>query len=173
MHFGHLAPDVDRWAAVRTAARWEKKVAADLAGAGVPVFVPLLTRLTKYASKTQTAELPMFGGYVFCSEAHFGGNDRIPTATRRQIAQLLRPPDYAVLKAELQSIAVVTANHRLVQERVYGQVGDRVVITAGSMVGTEGTILQLKPNQRRLLLEVSFLGARLEVELDETLVVKA
>jgi transcription antitermination factor NusG len=173
MHFGALTPDVDRWAAVRTAARWEKKVAADLAQAGVPVFVPLVTRLTRYASKTQTADLPMFGGYVFCSEAHFAGNGRIPVATRRQIAQILRPPDYGVLKAELESIATVTANHRLVQEKVYGQVGDRVVITAGSMTGTEGVILQLKPNQRRLLLEVSFLGARMEVEIDETLVVKA
>jgi transcription antitermination factor NusG len=56
---------------------------------------------------------------------------------------------------------------------VYGQVGDRVVITAGAMSGTEGVILQLKPNQRRLLIEISFLSARLEVEVDEALVVKA
>ena len=172
MHFGNLAPEVDRWAAVRTAARWEKKVAGDLAQAGVPVFLPLVSRLTKYASKTQTTDLPMFGGYVFCSESHFTGNERVPRATRQQIAQILRPPDYAVLKFELEGIAAVTTNHRLVQERVYGQIGDRVVIMAGAMTGTEGVILQLKPNQRRLRLEVSFLGALMDVELDETLVAK-
>lgn len=173
MHLGQLAPDVDRWAAARTAARWEKKVAAGLAEAGVPVFVPLLTRVTKYPTKTQAAELPLFAGYVFCSEAHLAGNPRVAAATRRQIAQILRPPDYAVLRAELAAIAAVTADHRLVQERVYGQVGDRVVITAGALAGTEGVIRQLKPNQRRLVLEVSFLGARREVEVDDTVVTKA
>jgi hypothetical protein len=81
MHFGTLVPDVDRWAALRTAARHEKKVGADLADVGVPVFVPLLTRLTRYASKSQAAEVPLFSGYVFCSEGHFAGNDRVPTAT--------------------------------------------------------------------------------------------
>jgi transcription antitermination factor NusG len=173
MHFGRLAPEVERWAALRTAARWEKKIAGDLIDAGVPVFLPLVSRLTKYANKTQTSELPMFGGYVFCSEQHFTGNERVPRATRQQVAQILRPPDYAILKTELEEIAAVTTNHRLVQERVYGQVGDRVVIMAGAMTGTEGIILQLKPNQRRLRLEVTFLGALLDVELDETLVVKA
>ena len=84
----------------------------------MPVFLPLVTRLTKYASKTQTTDLPMFGGYVFCSELHLAGNERVPRATRAQIAQILRPPDYTILKAELEGIAVVTANHRLVQERV-------------------------------------------------------
>ena len=72
----------------------------------------------------------------------------------------------------MQGIASVVASHRLVQERVFGQVGDRVYITAGSLAGTEGVILQLKPNQRRLVLEVSFLGARLEVEIDDALVAR-
>jgi transcription antitermination factor NusG len=167
-------PDsVTRWVALRTSARWEKKVAGALAVVDVPVFVPLLTRVTKYASKLQTTEAPMFGGYVFCSEEHFTGNGRVLAETRRQIAQILRPPDYQVLKAELASIAGVVACNRLVQERVFGQIGDRVYITAGSLAGTEGVILQLKPNQRRLVLEVSFLGVRLEVEIDDALVAKS
>ncbi|HEX3147584.1 MAG TPA: transcription termination/antitermination NusG family protein [Gemmataceae bacterium] len=172
MHFGNLAPEIDRWTVLRTSARWEKKIAEELADVDVPVFLPLVTRLTRYASKTQTTELPMFGGYVFCSERHFVGNQRIAHATRKQVAQVLRPPDYAILKAELEEIAAVTANHRLVQEKVYGQIGDRVVIMAGAMTGTEGKILQLRPNQRRLRLEVTFLGVLMDVELDETLVVK-
>ena len=164
---------VVRWVALRTSARWEKKIASALTTADIPVFVPLLTRVTKYASKLQTTQAPMFAGYVFCSEDHFAGNSRILAETRRQIAQILRPPDYQVLKAELASIANVVACHRLIQERVFGQIGDRVYITAGSLAGTEGVILQLKPNQRRLVLEVSFLGARLEVVIDDALVARS
>lgn len=167
-----FSPSVTRWAALRTAARWEKKVAAALAAANVPVFLPLLHRVTRYANKLQETDVPMFGGYVFCSEDHFVGNTRVPAVTRRQVAQVLRPPDHDVLRRELAEIAAVLSCHRLVQERVYGQVGDRVVITAGAMTGTEGVITQFKPNLRRLVLEVSFLGARLDVEVDEGVVVR-
>lgn len=172
MRMTAFSPSVSRWVALRTAARWEKKVAASLAAAGVPVFLPLLHRITRYANKLQEADVPMFAGYVFCAEEEFVGNTRVPAVTRRQVAQLLRPPDYVVLHRELAEIAAVMTCHRLVQERVYGQVGDRVVITAGAMTGTEGVITQFKPNLRRLVLEVSFLGARLEVEVDEGVVVR-
>jgi transcription antitermination factor NusG len=164
--------EVERWAALRTAARWEKKVADELHEVGVPTFVPIVTKVTRYSTKTKTAEIPMFSGYVFCSEAHFVGNKKVAPSTRRQIAQFLKPPSYGVLREELKTIAEVTSSHRLVQEKVYGQVGDHVRIVRGSMSGAEGVILQLKPNQRRLVLEVSFLGARLDVEVDESLIVR-
>ena len=173
MDFNLLNGSIERWAALRTAARWEKKIASSLFAIGVPVFVPIITRVTKYKSKTQSTEVPMFGGYVFCSESHFTGNELIPRDTRKQIAQILRPPDYGLLKKELERITEVTSSRRLIQEKVYGQVGRRVVIVAGSFVGSEGTILQLKPNQRRLVLEISFLGVKMDVEMDETIVVKS
>lgn len=172
MNFGLLPPGVDRWVALRMAARREKSVARDLAGAGLRVFMPVFTRQTKYKKDTKSVELPLFGGYVFCEEADLSRHGRVPTETRRHIAQIIRPPDFAVLRKELETIAAVTASHSLIQERVFGHPGDRVVIAAGSMAGSEGVILQLKPNQRSLVLEISFLNARLEVEIDEALVVK-
>lgn len=161
---------VERWAALRTAARWEKKLADRLVAAGVPVFLPLMTRLTEYHGKRRAVRVPVFGGYVFCSEADFLGNRAVTPGVRAQVAQVLRPPDPERLRAELRSIAVVLTDRELVQERLVGAVGDVVRITGGPFAGHEGLVLRTKPNRWVLVLEISFLGARMEVEVDERLV---
>src|SRR5687767_15105392 len=125
-------PDaVERWAALRTAARWEKSLADALAAAGVPVFLPLLTRLTTYKSKQRESRVPVFGGYVFCSEADFVGNKAVTPAVRAKVAQILRPPDAAKLRSELKAVAELLTDRELVQERLVGGVGDVVRIVGG------------------------------------------
>ena len=163
---------VDRWAALRTAARWEKKLAAALAAAGVPAFLPLLTRFTTSHGKRRAAQVPLFPGYVFCSEPDFLTSKRLTPGTRAQVAQVLRPPDPDALRAELNGIASLLTDRRLVQERVAGAVGDVVRVTGGPLTGHEGRVVRVKPNRWVLVVEVSFLGARLEAEVDERLVEK-
>jgi transcription antitermination factor NusG len=71
------------------------------------------------------------------------------------------------LKRELQHIAEVSSNHQLIQERIYGSPGDKVRIVSGPLCGTRGVVLALKPKKRNLVLEISFLGVRVEVEVEE------
>jgi transcriptional antiterminator RfaH len=163
---------VEKWVALRTAARWEKKLAAVLAEAGVPVFLPLLTRFTTSHGKRRAAQLPVFPGYVFCAEAEFLGNARLTPGTRAKVAQVLRPADAAQLRAELRGIAELLADRQLVQERLVGGVGDVVRVVGGPLAGHEGRVVRVKPNRWVLVVEVSFLGVRLEAEVDERLVEK-
>ena len=162
-----FSPQVAAWAALRTSARWEKKIAEQLAAAGVPAYLPLIERVTQYQNKKVSLEIPMFSGYVFCSADEFIDNPRIPKATRTKVAQIIRPPDDGKLRAELGQIAHVLTNHGLIQERMFGQPGETVRIVRGPLQGLEGLIVELKPKRRQLLLEVSFLGTRLEVDLNE------
>src|SRR5262245_24082437 len=97
-------PSVAHWVALRTAARWEKKIAGTLTDAGAAVFLPLMTRLTAYRGKRRAVEVPVFSGYLFCEERGFLGNPRVPAACRAKVAQVLRPPDPALLRAELLSV---------------------------------------------------------------------
>lgn len=163
---------VERWAALRTAARWEKKLAAALAAAGVPTFLPLLTRFTTSHGKRRAALVPVFPGYLFCSETAFLGNKRLTPGTRAQVAQILRPPDPERLRAELRGLADLLTDRQLVQERLVGGVGDVVRVVGGPLAGHEGKVVRVKPNRWVLVVEVSFLGARLEAEVDERLVEK-
>lgn len=170
--FHSLSTDVIQWAVAHTRARCEKKVAGDLLASGVPVFLPLMRRVTRYKNKAKTSQLPTFPGYVFFSETHFADNAKIPRMCRAQIAKILRPPDYDILKNELAFISGLLTDHELFQECVLGKPGDIVLITGGSLTGCEGKILRLKPNRRTVVLEISFLGLQLEAEVEEHLVVK-
>jgi transcription antitermination factor NusG len=161
---------VERWVALRTSAKWEKSLAAALERCRVPTFLPLMTKISVYRSKRQATEVPLFGGYVFCSEADFRANKAVPPAVRNRIAQVLPPPDPEELRRELLGIAEFLASHRLVQERVYGKPGDTVRIAGGLFAGQVGVIRLLKPRERKIVLEIKFLGVRLEVDVEEHLI---
>jgi transcriptional antiterminator RfaH len=159
--------DVQNWAALRTSARWEKKIAESLREAGVPVFLPTMTRVVQYASKRQVTEVPLFSGYVFCSESAFVGNPLVPLSCRKLVAQILRPGDPKQLKQELEHIAEIAGNHQLIQQSVYGSPGDTVRIISGPLCGSAGVVVALKPKKRIVVLEIRFLGVKLEVEVEE------
>lgn len=161
---------VARWVALRTAARWEKKLAAALDRAGVPVFLPLMSRLTLTPGRRRTSEVPVFPGYLFCSEPDFLDNPRVLPATRAKIAQVLRPPDPEQLRAELRDLAGLLSSRRLVQERFAAGPGDVVRVVGGPLADHEGRVVRVRPNRWVLVLEISFLGLRLEAEVDERLV---
>ncbi|MCX8139757.1 MAG: KOW motif-containing protein [Gemmataceae bacterium] len=167
-----LVRAVERWAALRTAARWEKSLAQALEQAGVPVFLPLLTRWTSSQGRRRESLVPLFSGYLFVSEPDFLGNPRVLAATRRKVAQVLRPPDPRRLHAELLDLARLLSERQLVQERLVAQVGDVVRILGGPLQGFLGRVVRLKPNRWALVLEISFLGLRLEAEVDERWVEK-
>src|SRR5205085_1901506 len=75
--------------------------------------------------------------------------------------------DPGALAAGLRAIAGLLTDRELVQERLAGGVGDVVRIVGGPLTGFTGTVVRAKPNKWQLVLEVSFLGARREVEVDE------
>jgi transcription antitermination factor NusG len=163
---------VERWAALRTAARWEKKLASVLSESGIPVFLPLMTRFTTSHGKRRAAIVPVFPGYLFVAEPDFLGSKRLTPGTRAKVAQVLRPPDPVALRTELRGIADLLADRQLVQERLAGGVGDVVRVVGGPLAGHEGRVVRVKPNRWVLVIEVSFLGARMEAEVDERLVEK-
>ncbi len=169
LHYWNVAGS---WTALRTSARWEKKLAATLTAVGVPVFLPLMTRLTTSHGKQRSAQVPVFPGYLFCSEVEFLTNKRITPGTRAKVAQVLRPPDPEQLSKELRGLADLLTNRQLVQERLVGGVGDRVRVVGGPLIGHEGRVVRVKPNRWVLVVEVSFLGVKLEAEVDERLIEK-
>lgn len=170
--FVRFQPELTDWAALRTSARWEKTIAEKLAVLGVPVFLPLMTRVTQYARSRRFVEVPVFGGYVFCSPRHYLDNKQVPPSVRSKVAQILRPSDPEQLWKELCTIANVVQDRRLIQERSVAKLGDVVRITRGPLQGSEGTVIHSKPNLYKLVLEISFLGARIEAEVEEFAVTK-
>ena len=164
--------EVADWAALRTSARWEKQLAGQLACVGVPVYLPTVTRVTVRAGATTTSHLPMFPGYVFCSAGGFVGNPAVPRALRSRVAQVLRPADPEPLRKELRAIADLLTDRQLVQERVVGQPGEKVRVVGGTLTGSVGTIVKLRPHKYAVVIEVSLIGTRILAEIDESMLAK-
>ena len=167
-----LDRSVERWAAIRTSAHWEKKAAERLAAAGVAVFLPTLTRETRYKTRKNVSQLPLFPGYLFFDEGRLPELAQLGPRAKDYIAQVLRPPDYAVLRTELQHIAALLQDGHLVQSKVYGLPGETVRITRGSFKDLEGKILRQLPGSNRFVLAISFLGLSVEVEVADRAIQK-
>lgn len=161
------------WSALRTSARWEKKITDQVVRAGGAVFLPTVRRVSVYRGKRRSAEVPLFPGYVFVSAASFLNNPAIPHSCRQKVAQVLRPTDPDRLRSELLQLAGLLTDRKLIQERVVGQPGDRIRVVGGPLTGNEGTIVRLKPNKYAVVVEVSLIGARLEVELADSMITRA
>ena len=164
--------NVEHWAAIRTSARWEKRAAEVLAAVGIPVFLPTWTRVTKYATRTNVSELPLFSGYLFFDETRLADLSQLAPPSKRYVAQVLKPPDHAVLRAELREIAKLIADPNRILTKVYGAPGEPVRITRGSFRGLEGRIVRQVPASSRFVLTVSFLGLSVEVEVEDRAVQK-
>ncbi|HYG76490.1 MAG TPA: transcription termination/antitermination NusG family protein [Planctomycetota bacterium] len=170
--FERFDHSVAHWAALRTSARWEKTTAECLAQANIGVYLPLWTRICRYKTRKNISEVPLFAGYVFFDEQRLDELSTRAPSVSRYIAQVLKPADHQKLKDELHAIAELVGNQRLVQERIYGTVGERVRITRGAFREFEGTITRLNSETQRLVLNVSYLGLSVEVEVEEFAVEK-
>ena len=54
-----------RWCLIQTRPRNEKWVCANLAAAGVKIYLPLLTKVETHHRSRRETKLPMFPGYLF------------------------------------------------------------------------------------------------------------
>jgi len=129
-----------------------------------------MSRVSVYHKKTREVQVPVFGGYVFCDALDFATGKKLMGEVRAKVAQVLRPPDPARLRAELKDLADLLTDRKLVQERLIGRVGDTVRIVGGSLAGYTGKVVRVNPNRWVVFVEMSFLGARQEVEVDERMV---
>jgi len=164
--FAKFDPSVERWASIRVSARWEKKLARALVAIKVPVFLPLIERVTKYKTKTNRVLIPIFGGYLFFDESRLSDLSVLSSESKRYVAQVLKTTDHQLLRRELSVVAELISDKNLVQERIFGQAGDIVRIKAGPFKEYSGIIRNFCSGNQRIQLNISYLGASVEVEVN-------
>ncbi|HYF49954.1 MAG TPA: transcription termination/antitermination NusG family protein [Planctomycetota bacterium] len=170
--YGVLDESVERWAAIRTAARWEKKAAETLARFCIPVFLPSFRRVTKYKTRTATCDIPLFSGYLFFDETRLDQVNDLSPAHKKYIAQVLRTNDHRTLGVELRQLSKAMSDYELIQSKLYGRIGDTVRIRSGVFAQYDGRIVRYGATHNRLVLAVSYLGLFVEIEIDDRSVEK-
>ena len=167
MIFHSFDETIHTWGAIRTPAQWEMKTANLLYSKNISIFLPTMTRIVKYRTRTQRSAVPLFPGYVFFDVDKIPHMSGLSDEAKRCVVQILKTSDQVQLYDELKAVASLLCNHELIREKVFGKVGESVRIKGGSFAGFDGKIVRFVDSRRRLIIAVSYLGSSVEVELDE------
>jgi transcription antitermination factor NusG len=160
----------DKWFAVYTKPRWEKKVAEELTKYHIESYCPLNRVIRNWSDRKKTVYVPLFTSYVFVhlSEIHLREIYKV-NGILSLVKWLGRPAE--IKDEEIETIKRFLNEHTDVKlEKTNMHLYDQVRITAGSFFENEGQIVAVKNNVIRVALES--LGYTMYVEVDNASVVK-
>lgn len=156
-----------KWWAIFTRTRHEKALARELLRLQVPFYLPLVAKENVIRNKVVKSYLPLFGGYVFMFS---DDAERVRALTTNRIQDLLKVEDQSRLCYDLAQIyRLIGLDAPLTLERRL-EPGRKVRIKSGAMRGLEGTIVDRRGGQRRLIVAVEFLQNGVSLEIDDFMV---
>jgi transcription antitermination factor NusG len=160
------------WSCVRTRPQWEKKLTHWLVSKDIPHFLPVYERETISYRKRRKSVLPLFSGYVFVE----GAMSKTALGNSAAVAYILCPScpnEVRQLSAEIRDLwrGLTSGINPLPVSSRDLKTGQRVRITAGPMMGTEGCI-QRWGHGGRLILSVALLGGAVSVEVPDSCLIE-
>jgi transcription antitermination factor NusG len=133
-----------KWFAIYTRPRWEKKVNQLLLQKGIEVYCPLNKVRRKWSDRIKTVEEPLFKSYVFVKVAD---EERTKVRMTEGVVNFVywdgKP---AIIKEkEIQTIKRFLDEYENVEVvKMELNEGDRVQVIAGPMMDQEGKVIEVK-----------------------------
>src|SRR5689334_1084072 len=167
-----VAPDLEaeprtaasRWYAVWTRSRHERKVHDQIRDRGIEVFLPTITRWSRWKDRKKQIEWPLFPGYCF---ARFGSTSRLRILTCPGVVSVVSfdgepapVPDH-----EIEAIRTLLASALSYDPCPTIKTGTRVEVTHGPLKGVIGRLTR-KGTQSRLILSVDLIGRGVSLTVD-------
>ena len=159
----------NRWYALYTRSRHEKRVAEGLSERGFETYLPLVPRVSQWHDRKKTVHWPLFPGYVF---VRFPPEDASRVLAVPGSVQVIRTagrpapiPDEEIdnvrlFAACLLETGVVPAPAPQVER------GQSVVVQSGPFSGVRGLVLEQRGPDRVLIqIGLSAIGQALKIEL--------
>jgi transcription antitermination factor NusG len=145
-------------------ARHEMAVAKLLSVFDYQYFVPTYQSRRRWSDRYKTVEAPLFPGYIFCriEKGIVGGILRTPGVIRvvgfnRTISQ--------ISDAEVSALQQMTASGREINPVEYFNLGSKVRVTKGPLLGLVGILIS-RHNRYELVLSVELLMKSASVIVD-------
>ena len=150
------------WYCLHTRSRHEKKVAARCAGWNIPHFLPLRKSVRRHNGRDYVFEVPLFGGYLFCSATP--DQKRLLLGTRH-LARAIAVHDEEGLLDDLRQIAAAMERGAPLVPHPCLKRGARVRIVGGAFKGIEGIVSERR-KRFRVVLNVRMLHQAVALEVD-------
>jgi len=155
-----------QWWVAHTKSRNEKALANDLIDRHISYFLPMTWTVTRKTRRPVRSLMPVFTGYMFFC----GGEDqRVEVLRTHRVANIIDVADQLEFVTELSQVEkAIKADAPLTQHH-FVKKGQWCRVTAGSLMGLEGIVEDLK-GMTRLILQIAMLGQATSVEIDADMV---
>jgi transcription antitermination factor NusG len=154
----------ERWYALYTCARREKRVAEQLATKGVEHFLPLYTAVRRWKTGRIELQLPLFPGYVLVRQAF---RDRLSALQVPGVVRLVgfgsgaEPLDDDEVEALQKGLSTGAA----AEPYPFLTVGRGIQVRSGPFQGLEGKLIRRK-GRSRLVISLDLIMRSIVVDID-------
>ncbi len=168
---GGIKKEEEKWYAMYTKSRAEKKVTEDLTEQGYEVYCPLEKKLKVWSDRKKWVEEPLFRGYIFVKMKLDQRYDVLNThgavcfVTFSGKMESIPEKQILMIKTILDSEIDFEVNNEEFEP------GDVVEITHGRLHGFRGELIQLK-NSKKVVISVSSIQQNIMLEINPSYITK-
>ena len=147
-----IADFAPQWFAIQTRSRHEKKVADELNGRGIEVFLPLVSRTRKWSDRVKKVDFPLFAGYAFVHIAP-EPKTRVHVLSAHGVVRFIGPTAQGtpIPSSEIESLRTALVNDIALRPFPFIKVGQRVRIRSGALAGMEGILVGTRGNHQLIV----------------------
>ena len=157
-------PAAFEWYAIWTRSRHEKMVRDQLFERCVDVFLPTITRWSRWKDRKKKIDWPLFPGYVF---ARFDGGNRLPILKCEGVVTIVGSEGLPspIPEFEVDGIRTLIESELSYDPCPLIKEGMMVEVKYGPLKGVVGRLMR-KGAHARLVLSVDLIGQAVSVEVD-------
>ena len=157
-----LQPEV--WFAVQTRYRFEKKVAAQLSGKGLEVFLPLRAENREWSDRQKLVTVPLFPGYAFVRAARSITLRLLVLQTAGVMGFVSFAGTAAIIpQKQIEDLRLLLSQSVPFSLYPFLRAGQRVRIRGGCLDGVEGLLTQR--DRGKLVISIESIQRSLAVEI--------
>ncbi|MCC7126941.1 MAG: UpxY family transcription antiterminator [Acidobacteria bacterium] len=154
----------EQWYALWTRSRHEKLVREQLQEKSIEVFLPTITKWSRWKDRKKQIEWPLFPSYCF---ARFDVANRLPVLKCEGVVQIVGIDGVpsSIPAVEVESIRQLVESELSYDPCPLVKEGEMVKVVSGPLKGVTGRLVR-KGAHARLVLSVDLIGQAVSVEVD-------
>jgi transcription antitermination factor NusG len=154
-----------QWFAIWTRSRHEQVVREQLDKKGYDVFLPTITRWSRWKDRKKKIDWALFPGYCF---ARFNPDDPLPVLKCAGVVNIVsfEGKPAPIPEIELDSIRVLVGSELQFDPCPLIHEGMMVEVVHGPLKGVFGRLMRKDAHRARLVLSVDLIGQAVSVEVD-------
>ena len=160
--------NVNKWYAIHTRSRFEKKVYDGLRGKTIEAFYPRIQTMSRRKDRRMKIMVPMLPGYVFVRSA-LDAEEHLKILKTAGVVRVVGFKGIPVpaREEEISSLMILDGTDRTVQNRAFMKRGDRVIIMEGPLKGLVGLYLRHKGQAGKVVVSIDLLNRSLVVDIED------